>query len=711
MLRRYKSLFICLLIIVFNNSKLLAQGQVSEEDKAMANEFMRMAEEVLKVTKALDQARDMYIEAVNFDPTNVKANFLAGEYYLLAGVNKDRATKYFLKAYNLDPNHRFDLPYKVAQGYQYGFNLDSAIYFYEIYKNRLNTDKNYRGRDKIPLSEVDRRITECTNTKDYMANPAHYSIVNVGKEINSEWSDYGPVLNADETIMIFTSRRRDGNLNENVDIDNQPYEDIFISRKVNGKWSRAENIGEPVNTAFHGSTLALSADGKQLYIYKDDNNVGNIYVSELKSDGKTWTNPKPLSDAINSSFFEKDFAISPDNSFVFFSSNRPGGLGGFDIYVSRKDKKGNWTRAVNLGPSINTPEDDESPFIDYDGKSLYFSSRGRKGMGGHDIYRAEYDSIKKEWTEPVNLGYPINTPDDDVFFVSTKDGKRGYYASARTDGMGYLDIYLITIPELLVAENKEPEPKKLSEKVEIKEVVQNVVVEEKPQPKKEEFGNAPIKKVEDTTKPVILMLSVEDYDTDKLIDAKVSFRTVDDKVEMPLKRVSTGVYEIESRYQKQREFMLSIEKEGYMFRNMKISLPAASSNEQRIERKIELERLRKDFQTVLRNIYFDFDKATFTIDSYNELNKLEKLLSDNRGMVVEISGHTDNIGGKAYNKVLSQRRANAVMEYLTNKGIDRRRIKAVGLGQERPLASNDDEKDGRSLNRRVEFKILDVSAQ
>ena len=324
-------------------------------------------------------------------------------------------------------------------------DFDNALVYYKRYEQKTLGDKNYRGDDKVPLSEVQRRIFECENGREFMANPANYSIVNVGTSINSEWRDYAPVLNGDETIMIFTSRRKEGNLNENVDVDNIPFEDIFISKKVDGKWTRAENIGNIVNTTSHDSNLALSADGHQLYIYSPENE-GDIYVSEQK-DG-TWSVPQPLSDAINSSYMENSISISPDKQRLFFASNRPGGYGGIDIYVSEKDKKGNWGKSKNLGPMINTEYDEEGPFIDYDGKTLYFSSMGRKGMGGHDVFKAEYDSVDGKWNEPVNLGYPINTPDNDVYFVSTKDGKRGYYASVRTDGMGYQDIYMVSIPDL-----------------------------------------------------------------------------------------------------------------------------------------------------------------------------------------------------------------------------------------------------------------------
>src|SRR5690606_24474694 len=206
----------------------------------------------------------------------------------------------------------------------------------------------------------------------------------------------------------------------------------------------------PINNAYHNSNLAISADVSTLFLFNDEGN-GDIYFSDL-IDGK-WSVPQPLPGIINSSFQEKSITISSDEKTLYFSSDRPGGYGGLDIYKATLDSKGDWSNVKNLGPIINTEFDDDGPFIDYDGVTFYFSSKGHKGMGGHDIFKSVFNPQSNEWSEPQNLGYPINTPDDDIYFVaSPKDDKRAYYSSVREDGMGYTDIYMITVPEGLKSE-------------------------------------------------------------------------------------------------------------------------------------------------------------------------------------------------------------------------------------------------------------------
>lgn len=669
-----------------------------EDNKELANTYLELAEQIYQEQgAAIEIARDYFVQAADLDPDNIRANFMAGRLYLET-VNKDRSSRYLERVHQLDPNYRYDITYLIARGYHLGMDFDNALRYYRQYETKTLNDKNYRGQDKVLLSDVQRRIAECENGKEFMANPAHYSIVNLGSEINSEWRDYAPVLNEDETIMIFTSRRKEGNLNENVDVDNIPFEDIFISKKVDGKWSRAENIGNVINTPSHDSNLALSADGQQLYIYSDENE-GDILVSEQKNGA--WSPPVPLGDAINSSFMENSVSISPDRQLLFFASNRPGGYGGIDIYVSEKDRRGNWGKSRNLGPVINTEFDEEGPFIDYDGKTLYFSSMGHKGMGGHDIFKSEYDSVAEEWTTPVNLGYPINTPDNDIYFVSTKDGKRGYYASVRTDGMGYTDIYVVTIPDL-----EDTVERQASAKEDIRrddEEPKNPDVEiAATKPEQEPEPEAP----KQVLQPVTLIVNLEDYETGEPLEASVRLRRASDNVVVGIKKLATGIYQMQVTEEKETEYMLSAEKNGYMFKNFKMKLPAAQANPLEIKRNIEMERLTTGYQSVLRNIYFDFDKATFKVNSYDELNKLEQLMAVNEKTQIEISGHTDNIGKKNYNLWLSRKRANAVVEYLVNKGIDERRLIVKGYGDTKPLASNDNEIDGRALNRRVEFKII-----
>jgi outer membrane protein OmpA-like peptidoglycan-associated protein/tetratricopeptide (TPR) repeat protein len=656
-----------------------------EQDPEQARQYVEVAEGMIEGSMAYDDVREIMVRAADLDTTFLRANFEAGELHMRT-IGKDLAVKYFLRVFRQDPDYRFDIQYWIGRSYQMGLNFDKAIEFYNMYKERLAAKPNYQGRDKVDLAVVERAIYECQNGKEFVANPGNYSIVNIGREINSEYEDYAPVLNGDETEIIFTSRRREDNLNENVFEDNKPYEDIFISKKSGDTWARATNIGPVVNTPYHNSNLALSKDGNTLFIYNDDNG-GDIYYSERDANGQ-WGTPVPLPGIINSSFNEKSISISSDERTLYFASDRPGGFGGIDIYRATLDSKGQWSNVRNLGPKINTEFDEEGPFIDQDDVTLYFSSKGHKGMGGHDIFKAVFDPSTNEWSDPENLGYPINTPDDDVYFVASADGKRAYYSSVREDGMGYTDIYMITIPEGL----KDTEPIVASA-----DTTNNDPVEKEPVTNPEK----PVANV-----PLQYVVSVVDAETQSPLNARVRLQGLRDNVIVPSTRGGNGVTNFSIAGPQEKEYRLSVELDGYVFVNETVKLPGAGPQPQTINRTVVLRKLAVGVSGVLRNIYFDFDKWSFKNESYNELNKLERMMQQNPNIRVEISGHTDNIGTQAYNMFLSRKRAEAVKDFLTGKGIDARRIKATGYGESRPLASNDDERDGRELNRRVEFLVI-----
>lgn len=674
----------------------MAQGQDKEQSKA----YMEQADEIMAATKAMDDARDIMVTAANLDTANIRANFEAGHIHLMT-IGRDLAVKYFLRIYHQDPNYKFDLEYWIGISYQYGLEFDKAIDFYNRYKAKVAKKPNYAGKDKTDLKEVERRIQECNNGKEFVANPKPYSIVNIGRDINSEFEDYAPVLNADETEIIFTTRRRDGNTNENVADDNKPYEDVFFADRSGGTWKKAKNIGAPINGKFGDSNLTLSPDGNTLFIYRDDGN-GDIFESIKGADGK-WSEPKALPGIINSTYRESSVSITPDGNTLYFASERPGGFGESDIYVCTKDSRGEWSRVKNLGPTINTQYDEDGPYIAYDAKTLYFSSKGHKGMGGFDIFKTTLtDATKNEWTEPENMGYPINTPDNDIYFTSSKDGKRWYYSSVRDDGMGYDDIYEITPApenkkEPVVAKKEEPkkeEPKKeepVKEEPKKDPIVENVVKKE--EPKK-------------TTEPTKYIISVIDAATKAPIDAKVRMQGLKDKVVVGSVDRGEGVIEFSITSTTAKDYTISVEKDGYIFQTVNEKIQGVATSGKTISKTIQLRKLVVGAVSVLRNIYFDFGKATFRTESYSELNKLETMMKQNQNLQVEISGHTDFVGPAPYNKALSQLRANAVKSFLVSKGIDTRRMKAVGYGEERPLASNDDELEGRSLNRRVEFRVL-----
>ncbi|WMN06585.1 OmpA family protein [Marivirga arenosa] len=411
------------------------------QDPELAKIYLEQADQVYAEAKdAIEIAKDIYIQAAEADTMNVRANYMAGILYLET-VNRDYSTEYFERVKRLDPKYRFNIDYLLGRGYQYGLEFEKALKYFNAYKQRLMANRGYRGGDRTSVYDVNDRIEECKNAKEIIGMPSSYTIEHVGEDVNSSWPDYAPVLNKDETVMIFTSRRQEENTNENVDKDNFYFEDIYISKRKGVTWSKAKNIGQNINTLYHDSNLFLSGDGKTLYIYSDEGN-GDIYYS-TENANEEWSKPKPLEGRINSQgFAEQSIWVSDDGEFMMFASNRPGGYGGFDIYGCYKED-GQWKRPFNMGPEINTKLDEDGPFMAKDGVTIYFSSRGHKGFGGFDVFTSKYDDKSQKWTSPKNLGYPVNTVDDEVYFHPTSDGERGYLASVREEGLGFTDIYMV----------------------------------------------------------------------------------------------------------------------------------------------------------------------------------------------------------------------------------------------------------------------------
>jgi outer membrane protein OmpA-like peptidoglycan-associated protein len=351
---------------------------------------------------------------------------------------------------------------------------------------------------------------------------------------------------------------------------------------------------------------------------------------------------------------------------------------------------GKWQKAENLGPAINTPYDEDAVFMHPDGKTMYFSSKGHKTMGSFDIFRSVYENGR--WSEPENMGYPINSADRDAFFVVAASGKHGYYSSAKMDAIGETDIYRIT----LLGPEKDPilsteEQLILSSNQTVREAIK---IETEGTKTSKFASNVTILKgvvIDALTKdPIAAMIVITDNQKNEVV---ATFQS----------NSKTGKYLVSLPSGK--NYGIAVTAEGFLFNSVNVDLPASKSY-QEIEKDIELSKLEVGQKIVLRNIFYDFNKSTLREESIAELDRLERLLTTNPTLRIEISSHTDNIGSAAYNEKLSLSRAESVVDYLVNKKkVSKERLEFKGYGFEQPIAPNDSDQ-GRQLNRRTEFKIL-----
>ncbi len=654
-------------------------------------------------------ALDVYLQAATLNPKNVRANYMAGKCYQET-IEKEKSVKYLIKAYELDKDVSQDISYLIGKGYQFGANFDKAIEYFEEYKKDLDRTNPKNKEDLV--KRADKHIEECNNAKIAYSQGSSKELVNLGPVINTEYAEYCPVISADESLLIFTSRRQ-GTTGNKKDVDNEFFEDIYVSKKgANGEWGTPENIGPTINTEFHEASNGLSHDGTELYIFKEDNG-GDIYKCVQTVDGN-WSKPMRL-DHVNTKYDETSITFSEDGKTMIFASDRPGGLGRLDLYISKQDKKGRWGKPENIGSILNTQYDEDSPFLTPDGKTLFFSSDGHNSMGGYDIYKTTLDNGK--WSKPENLGYPVNTTDDDIYYVESGDGLHGYYSSVRSNGSGEKDLYMITnkkpaeepkpVEVAKVEEKKDTAVAQVAEKVEeVKEEVKKEELKaEEPVKVEAPVKEEPVAVAKPTFKSVTVKGRVFDVESGAPIPATVDVIDEKGKILQQITTTEDGYYTLVLNEKKNRNFTFLVKPAGYLKKSLKVAIKPAFEETETVQ-DLALSKYVAGQKYILRNIYFDFNRASLKPESAEELQKLVDMLKNNPEAKIEIGGHTDYVGSMEYNKALSQKRAQEVVNYLISKGISPNRLTAIGYGKEHPLASNDDEEEGRELNRRTEFKIL-----
>lgn len=656
----------------FPNQK--EQLREAKEQLELADDFFE-SEQPGKYKYALDG----YLKAGALNPNNAKVNLRTGICYLNSPF-KMKCTPYFIKAYELNPNIDPKIRYYLGRAYHLNMEWDKAIGEYKAYKSSLSV----KNSDPSIIKDVDKKILECGYGIDLVKSPVRVFIDNIGQAINTPYPDYGPVISADEDILMFTSRRNTttgGGVDESLD---EFFEDIYVSYRFNDTWTPPKNIGTPINTNGHDATVNLSPDGQKLLTYRDDKGSGNIYLSDNLGDA--WTLPDKMPKAINSSAHESSASFTFDGRTIFFVSEREeGSMGKRDIFSCTKNAKGKWETAVNIGPAINTEYNEESVFVVPDGKTMYFSSEAHSSMGGYDIFKSVYEN--GQWSKPQNLGYPINTPDDDVFLVVAASGKRGYYASVRPDGFGGRDIYVITFlgPEKPVAlDTEDPLIASLEKPIKEVSVASSVEIKE---------NQVTLLKGVVTDALTKQPLEAELTLIDNVKNLEIATFTSNAKTGKFLVALPSGV-----------NYGIAVKKENYLFHSENFDIPSGADY-QEVNKDIQLQNIAVGNKIVLKNIFFDFDKATLRPESTSELERLQKLLTDVPTLKIEISGHTDNKGSAMYNQTLSENRAKAVVEFLISKGIAKERLEFKGYGLSQPIANNETD-EGRQLNRRTEFKIL-----
>jgi outer membrane protein OmpA-like peptidoglycan-associated protein len=626
-------------------------------------------------------AREFYLEAYKYNPVNAELNYMIGKCYLFTD-NKFESIKYIKKAYDLQPEVHFDIRLLLGMAYHQVNEFDNAIEEYNLFLKGLESKYYGAYTDKVNML-----IRQCKHGRDLVLDPKRVVINNLGEGVNSVFDEYSVAMDIEETEMYYTSRRQLSEKSKRSVVDDKFFEDIYRSEFKNNSWTQAERMspkisGKKNNT--HIAIIGMSPDKNKIYLYMGKENSGDIYVSEYHTEKKKWKSPKPMN-KFNSKNRETSLCISSDETKLFFiSSNEKDSYGGTDIYFSEKNQKGKWGKPQNIGNTINTFYDEVGISLSNNDSVLFFSSMGHNSMGGFDVFRSELQNVNL-WSKPENLGYPVNTPSDDVFYFESDDGKIAYYSSNRESGIGGLDIYKL----IYLGSEKQMAMGTLSMPI--------IGV----MPPHDIYFKDPVLLDIDTRitmrgfitdsenkEPITAKLELIDQESDEIVAIAISD--------------STGNYSV--KVPQAKAYGIDINAKGYLM-YLEIEDLSNESYEEVTIRNYELDRVEVGAKMILKNIYFETGKADLKAESYQTLNSVVKLMQNNPTLVLEISGHTDNVGSKKYNENLSRSRAKSCVDYLIAQGISENRLQYKGYGFQFSIFSNDTE-ENRAKNRRVEFKII-----
>lgn len=668
------------------------------------------------------EALPVLIEMEAMDKENANTLFSIGNCYMHTIYDKDKAIPYFERI--LEDYKNMTIDYKVGnpkekkapvetlhlmgKAYHFNYQFEEALAMYNEYKDVLDPNNTSY------LKSVNRDIEIAHNAMELKEKPVEMNIKGLAN-INTEFAEYRPKITGDEKTMYFTSRRENSTYT-GKDEEGKYYEDIYVSKKKYGVWQEPTMLNEVINKPSHDAVLYISPDGQYMLIFRASSATlteGGIY--ETKLEGENWTEPELLQAEVNSNYWETDVSLSADGTLMFFTSDRPDGQGGRDIWMMKRLPGGNWASVQNVGPVLNTEYDEEAPYLHPDGKTLYFSSKGHKTMGGFDVFKSE----KQEdgtWGAPENIGYPINTTGDDVFYFPTNDGLRAYFSSYRKGGKGDQDIYLLELPNF--------EPKTIAvykgvAKYSDGTVIEDLMITIYDEETGEKLG---VYRPNTSTGRFLFILQPgQKYEVEFESDGVFAI----DNVDVP---DAGGIHEL----------IKVIIKEG---NTMKVATGEVNDDdiitlvEEEDPTNVEITEVLVDLENpnavdttkteptvteyanqgeFLKDLYFKYDRVILIDESEIDYDATLNYLKDNPKAKVMIEGHTDSHGSSEYNWWLSSARANKIRNRLYEDGIAWGRMKTTGYGEDKPIAPNKnadgtDNPEGRQQNRRVHF-VLDEPA-
>jgi outer membrane protein OmpA-like peptidoglycan-associated protein len=629
---RFSLLFFLLLLMT---SSLIAQSKrelLKKGKKLFNNENYRSAIPVFEQVLAKD-------------PDNAAALYRAGVSYI--AFDKEKSRNYIYRAQRLKPRVSRDIEYWLGRIDHLNYKFDEAITHYRLYDHRLK-------KNDIRKKEMATLIQQSKNAKIQFNNPKDIVVKNLGPTVNTSFSEHSPVIASDDSYLLFTSRAEPATGGK----ENQPgvyYDDVFEARRSGAAAFTAPKPVVRVNSQYHDATIQLYDNDTKLLLYRDENN-GDFFFSNREPGGE-WSAPMPLDANINSRDYEGDAYITPDGKLLYFSTSHYSEEGDKDIYVSKRNSNGSWGKARNLGVIINTAADEDSPILSPDGKSLYFTSRGHNSMGGYDVFVSHFDSVGRRWRKPENMGYPVNTPDDDAYYRLSPDGSTAYLSSYRLGGYGEKDIWSINY-------------------------LRNVQI------------RGHVYSMQDSTAVPGMELVFSGQQANK---EALSYRDIT--------KAGSGTYSV--AVLSGRTYQVTVTKDGQNIASTAFEVPVTTNETTGIDKDFYVSFVDPNAGKLFtfKKIYFDSNASDLRPESVQELNKILEVLQANPQINLSIDGHSDSRNADEYNMMLGDNRAKAAYDYLVKNGISDRRLMTVSYGERRPIAPNDSP-ENMQLNRRTEFNLV-----